>query len=729
MADTEDKDFKEFCKALKTEPMDVETIKEGIRKFGFRQLSDSQKAMFQAAMFPTPTPSSKKENEKLGFQNLKKINQTLRIVQELYKAKAIDKDEMLAFLTEPQRIPVKDKDGNVSYRKGKSLLATVALNTYAIEFKDARFDRKLKQDGISDELRNDLNTMRAKLYENAAVATEIQETLGKLDAETLNEAFNTEEIFNNGDENTGRRFKYNDLAKKSFMMKDNYDKAARFAEQHQSDAVRTQAENTPTPEPVRFGGMPENSDTLTFTAQPENLNVTTNTPTPPTTPQNDDDLTENPAQLEKPDRDSKRGKSNFDFKPVAEQDLIKYMYNAWFLGLINFSLKKAFSVTDEFVDYLCGDTGKTPARSPIATRNNAAQQPATPAAPTTPAGTPQAAQDGTPLSPEANQFSQQMRVIADLEASNTLNEMKRVLKDAKVLTAITKCIEANIGKDPDKWTGNADFNPLNHKAFITQLNKSFFANKSLFRKNLATLMKNPQILHELMGGQKIRLCAYLATMDYVKNNPGKSLDGNKEAAAKIRKGTMVKFQDLIETTSQIAREKEIEFNHKNNLAPNAELSEKQLAIVANDTANEVSLYLQQVCLSGNKLKNLMCEHQVATDATQKKLLEQEIRVKQEEFDKLYNKYRSPDDEAQLTETRQKGKTEPMGVVEAAKAEQAGERKQQAWEGDIGAQRAQNAAEKENNTKRKVKVNEFKRRIEGKYQAKQARVAQKRQESR
>lgn len=709
MADMIDEDFKAFCKELKKTSPDPDKIKAGIEKYGFAQLSDSQKAMFQAAIFPKPTPRGKKDSEKLGFKNLDKINHTLHIMQDLYAGGAISKEDMSAFLTEPQRIEHKDENGEISYRYGKTLLAEVALNTYAIEFKDARFDKKLKEEGISDDLRSDLTKSRKKLYDNSQTAVEIQETLGKLDADLLYEAFNKEDV------NTGRRFRYSDLAKKSFMMKDNLEKAERYAAQNQAESPRNRAENAPADEAVRFGGMPENSDILTFSAQPNELNVSTNTPPPPQT--NDDEKPENSAMLEDAKRDSKHGRPSFEFTPVSEQDLIKYLYNVWFLGLINWTLKKAFKTLDGGIDYLCGDSGKTPTRRSVATRapqaSGSSQQ--TPAAPAT------GSSNAQEMSPEAKEFNQQMKQMIDLTRDNHLNEFRKIMKDTKSLKAILQCIQDNIGKDPSKWTAIDGFNPTKHLDFIKKLNKSFFANKALFRGNLATLMKNPQILSELFDDKKIRMCAALATIDYIRKNPDKKLDGNSEAAEKIHKDTMIKFKDMVETVAQIINKEEIKFKHDNNLRPDAELSKDQLKVVSDKAAIEIETHFKDMCYAGGDLTLKLCEHHAATDATQKQLLEQDIRVKASEFDKIYDKYRSPEDEIQPTETRKVKKSEPMGLVEAAHAEQAGEAKNQAWEGDINSKKAPAEAERSKNTQRKVQIKDFKRRIERKYQIKQARI--------
>jgi len=722
MADMIDEDFKAFCKELKKTSPDPDKIKAGIEKYGFAQLSDSQKAMFQAAIFPKPTPRGKKDSEKLGFKNLDKINHTLHIMQDLYAGGAISKEDMSAFLTEPQRIEHKDENGEISYRYGKTLLAEVALNTYAIEFKDARFERKLKQEGISDELRNDLNESRKKLHDNSQTAVEIQETLGKLDADLLHEAFNKE------DENTGRRFRYSDLAKKSFIMKDNFEKSERYFAQHQAEPEHTQTENTPADEAVRFGGMPENSDILTFSAQPNDLNVSTNTPPPPQT--NDDEKPENSAMLEDAKRDSKHGRPSFEFTPVSEQDLIKYLYNVWFLGLINWTLKKAFKTLDGGIDYLCGDSGKSPVRSAAATRSTPSGTQQTPATPTAGGHNAQSADN---LSPEAKKFNQQMKQMIDLTRDNHLNEFRKIMKDTKSLKAILQCIQDNIGKDPSKWTAVDGFNPAKHLDFIKKLNKSFFANKALFRGNLATLMKNPQILSELFDDKKIRMCAALATIDYVRKNPDKKLDGNSEAAEKIHKDTMIKFKDMVETVAQIINKEEIKFKHDNNLRPDAELSKDQLKVVSDKAAIEIETHFKDMCYSGGDLTLKLCEHHAATDATQKQLLEQDIRVKASEFDKIYDKYRSPEDEIQPTETRKVKKSEPMGLVEAAHAEQAGEAKNQAWKGDIGAQRAQIEADRTRIGQTKEMVEEHKRRIDRKKrettQSKTSAVSQKSQESR
>ena len=217
------------------------------------------------------------------------------------------------------------------------------------------------------------------------------------------------------------------------------------------------------------------------------------------------------------------------------------------------------------------------------------------------------------------------------------------------------------------------------------------------------------------------MCAALATIDYIRKHPGKDLDGNAEAAEKIRKDTLIKFKDMTETAAHILREEEIKFKHNNNLRPDAELSKEQLKTVAENASVEMKGYFEKMCRAGGDLTLQLCEHHAATDATQKKLLEQEIRIKATEFDKIYDKYRSPDDDVQPTETRKVKKSEPMGVLEAAHAEQAGEAKNQAWEVDINSKKAPAEAERSKNTQRKVQIKDFKRRMEGKYQAKQARI--------
>lgn len=659
MADTIDEDFKAFCDELKKGTPDIDTIRAGIKKYGFKHLSDSQKAMFQAAIFPAPTPSGKKEAVKLGFQNLKKISHTLKIMQQLHKEGAVSKEDMVAFLTEPQRLPDK-KDSN-RFRGGKSLLMVVGLNTYAAEFKDKR---------IKDKPTRDL------LHENVSTMSEIQTTLGELDADILNEAFNKE------DKTTGRVMKYSDLAKKSFMMKDNLERAERYAAQHQDEPAPVQQENAAEGEAVRFGGLPENTDTLTFSTQPENLNVGVKTPQQENET-NDEDTKEKVADWEEQGNDSKHGKRGFNWDPVSEQDLIKYLYNVWFLGSVNYIMKKVFNWIDGAIDYLSSDGGENP-------RKRAKAKKTSPDNSAAPAQAPAAQSLSLPLDQQQrnayNDIVKQMNDTAN-PIIDSLTDMQKLFKNPAVIAAMGQCISANIGKEPGEWNVTDIslkklFNPVSNKQFIKLLNQAYRANPALFKQRLSEVLSKPSLLTQCMNKNNFRMCTHLATVEYVLKHPGQSLKDNEAAAKEIRAQAMIKALDTVETAALIMDRKVNEFKVKENKEPDA----KQTVELQEKAAEELATHLEDVCYTAGDLKFLLARKQAIKDPTQQQLLDQDIKQQAADLNKLLNKYRSPEEEQALPrETTTKTPTGKTDLVQEAKSQNAGARKKASINADFAMQ--------------------------------------------
>ena len=92
-----DVDFKAFCAELKSEKPDMSIIKNGIEKYGFGQLSDTQKAEFMKVLFPCPIPEGVKESSHLGLQNLKGIDCALSVMP-VRRATAIAIERNICFI-------------------------------------------------------------------------------------------------------------------------------------------------------------------------------------------------------------------------------------------------------------------------------------------------------------------------------------------------------------------------------------------------------------------------------------------------------------------------------------------------------------------------------------------------------------------------------------------------------------------------------------------------------
>lgn len=683
-------DFKLFCAELNKEVnMDMELIKAGMLRYGIGHLPDALKA----AIFPAPIPNgSKEETKKLGFQNLTGIKNALKAMQELNEDGKISNEQMVQFLTEKNP------------QSGKNIMTIVALNTYAAEFKQKRI--------------KDKNTLEL-LDKNSNVMIDISETLAKLDYdEVLSKAANAV------DASKPRSLKYKDLAKKSFILQNALNESLKKSGLNQSTE-----EQKSESEPIRMGGLPENeADTLNFSADGNKLNISAETP--PENKPNDDEKAENTAQLEDSKRDSERGKKgDFNFDPVKEQDLIQYLYNVWFLGLINYVMQKAFKTLDTGLDYLCGE-GQAPVRTSAAAKaagkaGNSGNSPQNAAA--------------VELSPEANAFAQQMSRLADATRADFVDKFGDLMKNPQRLQPMLRCIQNNIGKNPDKWQPVIGapqkgvpfvvFDPKIHQNFAETMNEIFASDKGYFMQKITELEKDPQKLETVFpihkDGKKndlVKLCAHLATNEYVRKNPDKELDGNAEAAAYVQKATLIKMFDMMETTSVIFKQKENDYRVEHHLAPDAEIPPKEKLKIANSAAKELGGYYADICCEGKTLRDLQCAYHTEQDPAKKKVLEQQMKAQEVEFDKFYNHYRTPSEgeRAQVQGNNKPKKSTKMGPDEAAREENSGHKKEQQWDRDIEGKKEQNAASKENNKKRKINLDRMKNRINKKHEMQQIR---------
>ena len=279
MADmVKDEEFEAFCAALKSERTDISVIKAGVEKYGFKYLSDSQKAMFQAAVFPKPAADRKEELGQLGFQNLKRISKVLKAMQELHSEGKISKEEVLSFMNEPHLIKGKNASGKETFTEHASALSVIGLNTYAHEFKDKEFKamRPVPKGALK------------KLHRQTKTLTDIQETLNQFDADVLHKAVNTidkqvkpkvlHETFEDIDDKAVPDFRYSDLARKSAKMQKALEKAERYGAQHSTELrpvapktrsivarprskgntmLAVQQNDNEQEEPTRIGGMQE----------------------------------------------------------------------------------------------------------------------------------------------------------------------------------------------------------------------------------------------------------------------------------------------------------------------------------------------------------------------------------------------------------------------------------------------------------------------------------------
>ena len=675
MADTmEETEFKAFCAELKKESPDMDKIKAGMEKYGMGQLSDAQKATFMAAMFPAPIAEGAKESEKLGFQNLNGIKNALNAMQQLQAEGKIDNDQMKAFLTEPNP------------ENGKSVMTTVALETRAVEFKGKRMTDPDAKD---------------KLAKNLEVTTDIQKTLGKLDYHTLMDAANTP-----------------DATKPEPKKYSNYLKTSQGQKSQLNDSLKESAENAPLEingeeETMKIGGN-ENTGALTIDGKAKPLNVKVQAPQEE---QNEEENPDKVATLDDGGRDSQHGKGDFHFSPVEEQDIINYMFKAWVIGGLNAGLEGTFKFGDWLVRAAIGGGERAPRASAVASQNQ---------------GSAGQGQGGTQRNNEdpTRRGSGYVDRMVDLgtrssQAYNNflLNGNRGDLE--QYFAAMTQTVAKNIGKEVKDWKPiiliGADgkqempFKPSEHKEFIKQLNEIYQNNPEDFKKLMTQLPKTLNRVNSSFLQNVIVSAGQLQAIDFAAKNLGDSLEGKAED--KIRRDTLGKVNELLETAQQIQKKNTAEIVQDPNKKPTPEEQKK----IAEATAKEFKGYMKEVAVKADTLRNLLGEHYEETDPTKKAALKKQIEAAKKEYDAVYNRYRNPNgDEKQDDKNKDdkgkddkkkddKKKDKPMGPDEAAREEERARDTDRKRTEKIDRSKAELEAEREVVTKRKERVEETKKR--------------------
>ena len=662
MADEIKKDeFELFCAELKKEMPDFEKIKAGVEKFGMGMFSDSQKEAFLKAVFPAPIQAGASEAEKLGLQNLHGIKNVLSAMQGLQKAGKINDEQIKSFLT------------MTNPANGRNVMTTIALNTWAAEFKLNKLNQK-SGGKLKTNLENrtdGTDELKQKLENQYKLMVEIQDMFGELNPEVFAEVANTPDRTRDVNGNQIREIKYRNLAEKSQLMSERMKKIA--PQLQQLDRQATERDNE---EPVRVGGL-----------QPDNaLNVSTTEQTPPAEnppatnpPAAEDEEDKKIANLMDKGNDDSHGKhdSNWSFSGVKEQDIIDYMFQHWFLDGLNTTLETTFKLGDKLFDALTGNYDKQPKttfRAPRTEPTAGATTPsstATAGSQTTSGGGTAAAENTTPASGMPD-LLEQMNRLATQTAAPYIELMQNIAGDKKKVTAIAKLIEANIGKKAEEWTTDAKiptFKPLEHKGLIKMLNDMKMKNPQAFNNLLNKLQKNPQAMRSFANEAQIKLASQLAVVDLAAQNLGSELKADAQTQKKLEKATFDKIQDITTTAAQIRRAKEDEYRLQNNLKPTDKLTEKQQKALDDASAQEMLAYIKGTSERAVGLKELLNKHYLEQDASQKMLLEQQIKKSRKDLADFYGQYLSGNGE--VVPARQNSNTpknEPMDLRTAANVE-------------------------------------------------------------
>lgn len=705
MADEIKKDeFELFCAELKKEMPDFEKIKAGVEKFGMGMFSDSQKEAFLKAVFPAPIQAGASEAEKLGLQNLHGIKNVLSAMQGLQKAGKINDEQIKSFLT------------MTNPANGRNVMTTIALNTWAAEFKL----NKLKSGGkLKTNLENrtdGTDELKQKLENQYKLMVEIQDMFGELNPEVFAEVANTPDRTRDVNGNPIREIKYRNLAEKSQLMSERMKKIA--PQLQQLDRQATERDNE---EPVRVGGL-----------QPDNaLNVSTTEQTPPAEnppatnpPAAEDEEDKKIANLLDKGNDDSHGRkgSDFSFAKVREQDIIDYMFQSWFVDGLSTTLETTFKLGDKLLDALTGNydkqpktTFRAPRTEPTAGAATPAVTAATPSPATAAAGSPTTSGGGTAAIENTTPASgmpdllEQMNRLATQTAAPYIELMQNIAGDKKKITAIAKLIEANIGKNAEEWTTDAKiptFKPLEHKGLIKMLNDMKMKNPQAFNNLLNKLQKNPQAMRSFANATQIKLASQLAVVDLAAQNLGSELKADAQTQKKLEKATFDKIQDITTTAAQIRRAKEDEYRLQNNLKPTDKLTEKQQKALDDASAQEMRAYIKGTIERAVGLKELLNKHYLEQDASQKMLLEQQIKKSRKDLVDFYGQYLSGNGE--VVPARQNNNTpknEPMDLRTAANVEISAQARENALTSLMSAKRAEQQQKRDINNERRSNLHQ------------------------
>lgn len=642
MAETiKDAEFEAFLAQIKSETPDMSVIKAGMEKFGMGFFSDSQKEAFLKAMFPAPIQKGASASEKLGFQDLNGIKNSLKAMQELCadEKSPVGNNEMKSFLT------------LTDPANGRNVLTTVALNTWAAEKKD-----KIIRDKGSKEFVALLDKQ-----ENAMI--DIQNILNKIDARTMAEAANTADASDRFGNRPIRPVTYRELAAKSpLLMDENMKRIAPELEKMNFPVLRPKETGLVKVEDKERGlAKVEDKERGVAKASDQKTAVTVNGADNPVKVGNLNDnaldVNGTPAtnpNTEDPDQkianyegdagpDSKDGKNEHPsgLGTVREQDIIDYMFQNWFLGGVNLILDGAYKIADRGIDALCGNYENAPKSKVTATRGGGAA-----AASATPASAGRAASDGVANS--TNDYAAQLNNVASQCAAQYTNIANSLIGDSAKVAAIAQCIQRHIGQEPDKWTpqfvaGEKDapkmvFNPKDHIGLIKQLNAIYRKNPQAFKERMNILLKNPEMIRETFNPKTIGLSSQLATIKYAVKHPEKDLAGDNKAKEKIGKDAFNIMMEITATAAQIREKNEQEYRLRNNKGPNDKLDDKDLKKIQESSTQEMGAYVVGICEKGKALKDLLIKQQQEQDASQKAILAQQIKQAQKDFDDFYGQY-------------------------------------------------------------------------------------------
>ena len=682
----DDKEFQVFCGELKKETPDMAIIKTGMQKYGTGALSDAQKAEFLKKMFPENSISNKDR----GFQNITGIRNVLSAMQQLHAEGKIGDEQMKSFLTE------------TNPKGGANVVTTLALNARAAESKLSA--KKNGHPVIKD------TEARKALSQNLDAINGTLKILAKTDAEILTEVLQTPD-------KTSKQGSFDDYAQKSPSLQ-TFRRSLPTKESSSSEAATIVAATQENPltiepqqeeQPVQIGGMENSDKPLTISAKPKPLNIQAK----PSPDENEDEEEKKIANLKDSKGDLAHGKGTFDFEPIKEQDIIQYMYNAWFLGSMNAIMKWVFKKADQGVDALVSHFNSGSSTMPVAT---AAPQQTTPVQTTN--ANPQNQTSAADNSDDKYPFLRQLDRLSNdtaqyYESTFHLDDMAKNPDSVQYIKDLTTDIKNNINKEPEQWNAKV-LDAGKDQPFMEQLSAIYASDPREFDARIAQLSKAPKQLNPEYMNKLVRVCAHLATIDYAVKNLGTDLDNNENAAKFVMKKTFEKMTDMQKAVMQAQKQTEISYRKEKGIDPQAPLSATDRKDIETRTAEQLVDNLGNISLKSAMLKSFMNQHYLTQAPEKKELLAQEIKRQHQDLMKLQGKYfkadedRGQTDEPKVDLPNPAKKQKKVGFKEAAQDDVRAQDTERKWMNAANADRAEIDAKRENNNSRKRQLDKIKK---------------------
>lgn len=542
----EDKDFEAFLTQLRSNTPDLSVIKDGIEKFGSGALSDSQKETFKKALYPDLSGDFTTSSQAQGFENVSSLKNLLKAIVEIQK----DEQNILSTSAEGGTIKA-DKptltaetiQSLLAPEGGKNALDTLIINTYAADFKSGQ---------ITDE-----DTLKI-LNENKKEYNETLEIFSQIDPQSLQKLL---EISRNGEYKAIINSPYYSPSINTFVSS----ASEKIAKADEGITI----EETGT---TKVGGE---GVTITPTDR-EGVNIAPI----------QEDQTKTANMVKAP---GDHGKDKYKPEIVKEQDIIKYMFEKWFLEfMVSGTINLANKIVNGAVNYLAEHLEMPVKQAEYITPNSASAK------------------------------------YLKTAAKNLESACDDIIKPQNTFyKTMQQCISQNAGIDPSAWNiASLNGQPIlsldnpRDKALMENYKALYDADPKKFKEQMAAM-------DDFLKSEKkdmtslLKSAATLALVKQLSANIDK--DFGEADEAKARTNMLVIADQIQDNLKVIAQKTEMDYRIAHHLAPDAELSQEDKVAVLAGIEQTSKDYMDKLATQANNAqKNLKKYYTADTEADKEK---------------------------------------------------------------------------------------------------------------